>query len=299
MPNPALAVAGAQAAGEMLSQGINAITTGIQNKKSRKWSEKMYGIQRADALADYHMQNAYNHPSAVMERYKEAKLNPNLIYGTGTSEGAASMRSSSVEKPQFEAPRFDIGGALGGAALTYIDQKMKSAQVDNLREQNTLLSIEQARKLVDLEHSSLNLGMDKETRETTVELRKENLEALKADILNKNIAGDNLSFEGQANKQRLINEGKLLMESIANSQQSRKVSAAQISNIVADTISKYTTNQKLNAEIASIIQSTINAKKTGQGIDYDNVVKSLDAKMAELGLSSKTATVLKMILDKL
>ncbi len=76
---PALITGGAS----LLGQGINAISQGAMNKKSREWQEKMYGIQRQDSLADWAMQNEYNHPSSQMARLRAAGLNPNLVYGHG------------------------------------------------------------------------------------------------------------------------------------------------------------------------------------------------------------------------
>lgn len=47
-------------------------------RKNNEFNERMW-----------HMQNEYNTPSAQMQRYREAGLNPNLIYGS-TSNGNAS-----------------------------------------------------------------------------------------------------------------------------------------------------------------------------------------------------------------
>ena len=56
-----------------------------ENQKSRDWQQKMaewqVGIEREN-LAD---ERAYNTPSAVMKRLKDAGLNPDLMYGNGTS----------------------------------------------------------------------------------------------------------------------------------------------------------------------------------------------------------------------
>lgn len=300
MPIPAAAVGAiAQAGGDLISQGLNAVFTNSQNKKSRQWQEKMYGIQRADSLADYHMQNAYNHPSAVMARYKEAKLNPNLIYGNGTSADAAPVRSSTVGSPSFDAPKFDIGGALGGAVTSYYDNKIKMAQTDNLQKQNTLLELDGLLKLTDLEHKQLNLGIDQETRQTIVDMKKTSLDALEANLQGQFISNDNASFQGQANKQTLLNQTAQVAESILSSKKSRELTAAQIRNTTADTLNKFTTNQKLHAEISAILVNTINAQKTGTGIDYENVVKQLDAKMAEYGLNNKTYAILQSLLKQL
>ena len=56
-----------------------------ENEKARNWQQKMaewqVGIEREN-LAD---ERAYNNPSAVMKRLKDAGLNPDLMYGNGAS----------------------------------------------------------------------------------------------------------------------------------------------------------------------------------------------------------------------
>lgn len=123
----------------LLGQAGGAIAQGTVNRASRKWNEKMYGIQRQDALADFQMQNEYNHPSSVMKRLRDAGLNPNLVYGSGNATTpSASVRSSDKGSWNPKAPEFNFTEGIAA----YIDFKVKEAQVDNLREQNTVLKIE-------------------------------------------------------------------------------------------------------------------------------------------------------------
>ena len=55
----------------------------------------MYDRQRADALADWNMQNQYNSPAEQMKRYKEAGLSPHLIYGQ--THTASPVRSTDAK----------------------------------------------------------------------------------------------------------------------------------------------------------------------------------------------------------
>lgn len=56
-------------------------------------------------LAQWERQNLYNTPSAQMARFKEAGLNPNLIYGQGTAGNAASS-------PQYQTTRAEKAAAI-------------------------------------------------------------------------------------------------------------------------------------------------------------------------------------------
>lgn len=64
------------------------------NQSEQQFAIDMYNRQRQDALTDMATQNAYNTPAAQMQRYKDAGLNPNLIYGQ-TPAASAAVRSAS------------------------------------------------------------------------------------------------------------------------------------------------------------------------------------------------------------
>ena len=56
-----------------------------ENRLAREWQKEMaewYNRVERENLAD---ERAYNNPSAVMARLKDAGLNPDLIYGNGAS----------------------------------------------------------------------------------------------------------------------------------------------------------------------------------------------------------------------
>lgn len=142
MPFPLVPViaAGANLLGQAFSSIYGAKSTERQNAASQAFSREMYERQRRDSLSDWATQNEYNSPKAQMARYREAGLNPNLIYGSGQSASsgqAQTPRSSTVEQPKFEAFRPDLSG-LGNPLLMYQDARMKEAQIDNLEALNTV-----------------------------------------------------------------------------------------------------------------------------------------------------------------
>lgn len=117
---------------------INPIAQMLQNKSNQKFAEKQYATQRTDALADWTRTNDYNHPSAQMQRLREAGLNANLVYGKGADNTSAMVRSSSAQSPTTQAPRVDTG-AINQSILTRNNLALGQAQTDNLRKQNTIL----------------------------------------------------------------------------------------------------------------------------------------------------------------
>lgn len=80
-------------------------------------------------LQMWNLENEYNHPINQMVRLRDAGLNPNLVYGTGTSTLAASSKSAPVAQQSF--PQLDILGKMNA----YQDLKQKDATTENIKAQ--------------------------------------------------------------------------------------------------------------------------------------------------------------------
>lgn len=65
----------------------NTVLNGYYNRKA---ASKQYQYQ----VDLWNMNNAYNDPSAQMERLRKAGLNPNLVYGNGSATHTATMASA-------------------------------------------------------------------------------------------------------------------------------------------------------------------------------------------------------------
>lgn len=137
MPIGAILGAAAPAIMAAIGQGLNIGATQNMNKKTQAWNEKMYGIQRTDALSDWAMQNSYNHPSSQMARLREAGLNPNLVYGTGSVVANSQSQPRSAESKAWnpETPKVNFPEMISA----YQDFRLRQAQVDNLRVQNDIM----------------------------------------------------------------------------------------------------------------------------------------------------------------
>lgn len=135
------------------------------NQQSIDFQKEMYDRQRKDAVSDWEMNNRYNTPAQQMQRYKEAGLNPNLIYGNATNSPSAMVRSSSAGSPNITAPQQNSGRiaqAIGGfydlavhkAQLDQTKQVTKNLEVDNLLKQLNVVGIETKNKssIIDLKY---------------------------------------------------------------------------------------------------------------------------------------------------
>lgn len=81
-------------------------------------------------LEQWHRENAYNDPSAMMQRMKDAGLNPAMMYGGGgTVEAAASS-------PSYDNPKIDPAGrGSNPLALAQMLQALEAgaAKIENIR----------------------------------------------------------------------------------------------------------------------------------------------------------------------
>jgi len=118
--------------------GANTISTLSTNRAQRRWNEAMYNRQREDALADWARSNQYNSPLAQMQRFKEAGLNPHLIYGGGPNNVSAPIRGTDAKAWNPQAPAFNFGQIadqyLGAQATTQAIENTK-LQAELIRQQ--------------------------------------------------------------------------------------------------------------------------------------------------------------------
>ena len=177
--------AGAHLAG----QGLNAIAQANINKKTREWNEKMYQMQRQHSLQDWTMQNDYNSPEAMMQRFQKAGLNPNLIYGKGAVTEAGPIRSTDVKQWSPKAIETDLGATAGGAINTYFDVQVKKQNLDNLKSQNNLIN-QQAllaaanvlNRTADTKTREFDLSMKNELKQTSINYAQRSLDKVVQDI---------------------------------------------------------------------------------------------------------------------
>lgn len=173
------------AGASILGNLFNAGTQNRANRESRDFTLQMYNRQRSDALADWNMMNDYNSPVAQMQRFRDAKLNPNLIYGQGTHGNAAPVRNVDADSWRPNPAQYDFSG-VGDSLSRYFDIRLKEAQTDNVRE-NTNVAVQEgllkAANIASVSQSTakseFELGLAKQLRANVVDASAENLRKLK------------------------------------------------------------------------------------------------------------------------
>lgn len=177
-----------QTAGQVAGQVVNAFETQANNKAQRDFDLQMYQRQRNDALADFNRQNQYNSPAAQMQRLRDANLNPNLVYGNGATTTAGVVRSTDVKGWNPQAPQYHPEEAVSSGLSAYYDIKLKEAQVDLLKQQNTvstqdalLKAAQTANTVQQTATGGFNLEQAKTLQSTSLQVAEQNLKKLVAD----------------------------------------------------------------------------------------------------------------------
>lgn len=149
----ALGMNAASSAGASAGGGIaDALFGGIAARRNWKYKQKEMALQQQYALeqmsksAEFQLahdkqmfdyQNAYNDPSAVLERNLAAGLNPAAVLGQSGVGVSATIPTSSGGAPSGHGPvASGVGGglaALAGSPSAYADIQLKDAQQERER----------------------------------------------------------------------------------------------------------------------------------------------------------------------
>lgn len=153
MMGQSLGMNAASSAGASAGGGIaDALFGGISARRNWKYKQKEMALQQQYALeqmsksAEYQLahdkqmfdyQNAYNDPSAVLERNLDAGLNPAAVLGQSGVGVSATIPTSSGGAPSGHGPvaSGSAGGlaALAGNPSAYADVQLKDAQQERER----------------------------------------------------------------------------------------------------------------------------------------------------------------------
>lgn len=133
---PEIAAALISAGGSAAAAGINAGSGALRNRLSYKWTKRMYDYQNSINLRDYS-------PAAVMQRYRDAGLNPNLV--AGTSVGSNSSQGSM--SADYQSPIDRLGGDLSSGVQAAISTYMAKKNLDNATAANqALIELQKAQR---------------------------------------------------------------------------------------------------------------------------------------------------------
>jgi hypothetical protein len=236
-----------------------SIAQGQANSAQMAYNDRQYERQRKDALADWTMQNEYNSPKSQMARYKDAGLNPNLIYGQMSNSPA--IRSS--EMPNAKLAPVNYSGALAEGLQTYQDTALKRAQTDNLKKQNDVLTQDILLKTADV------LGKDYANKKMKFEIDNQP-ELFKSTL-------DGLKANTRKAIMDTISTGASNMRANQLHDLAMKERKQGLVNIVQDLANKKSLNALTNSQRQETLQRVKNLKNT-------NALQQIEKAMKEKGV---------------
>ena len=200
----------------IISSAFGSIFGDNSAKKQFKYQQQLNREAFQHDVDMWNRQNAYNTPSAQMERLQAAGLNPNLVYGNGGATNTAN-----------NAPTYNAGSAPDVSAA-----RSAAASLAN-QGFNTALNLQMQQV------QAANLQADTELKETQGKLNQTNNEVALIDkYLKQSTVDDNIRYQLEKWKQDLVlgrNQIKLGDQQIVlNEAQMRKLDA-EIDSIVENT----------------------------------------------------------------
>lgn len=155
---------GVQAGGSLGAEALNYYTSFERDKRALKQNKELADYQYSKELDMWNRQNEYNSPASQMARYQEAGLNPNLIYGQGSSGNAVSL-------PHYQAPEYRPSKT--GFDISVITNVLSQyMEVANMAQQNKILEAEARIRQADALYAENNAWYKNEITLNEKELSK-------------------------------------------------------------------------------------------------------------------------------
>lgn len=297
----------------------------IQGRKNRKlarqlqrqqleWQREENKLAFDRSVEMWNMQNAYNSPSAQMERLQEAGLNPNLAYGSlGDANATNAPQASPVQVPSLSDAAynnpydsFTAGAAsLAQASQVMSTQALQEAQTKKLNYESVAQAIINSQLPSQLK-AQLNvmLGQYEKDKETLNLIRSQVAE------VDTNIKLMNQTFD-KVNKELLIMDEHLKGLKIDNfvraaTQDSRIkqiIAQSEISQAEAKTIMErltieiqhgHLTNRGLDAQVWQLATDKA-LRQAGLAVEWQNKLHGLIAEGHEIDAREYFGQMLKQI----
>ena len=151
-------------------------------------------------LEQWYRENAYNAPDEQMRRLRNAGLNPNLVYGTGTVTGNTSTTGPRFDRPdvEYNYEPFQFPANAISRGIQFIQEnRLKDRQiaeteerVKNLATQRDALRVKIQSELINQiyyklrgKSAGLKYELDQSLFQTQIDFARENLRRLRREII--------------------------------------------------------------------------------------------------------------------
>lgn len=184
-----------------------AVIGGIGARKERKHRMKLAEYQYSKELEMWNRQNAYNHPTAQMQRLEEAGINPHMVHGSGTVANTAGTQPKyNAPDVSYTRPQFNMPNVLG----EYNRVRLQDAQVGAITQATRLSAqrqVNEAAKLLGIMSDSDRKRIQREvasaTEQFTIDAKALQVEQARSRLGKTNQEIANLAVDNEMKKLRL------------------------------------------------------------------------------------------------
>lgn len=183
-----------------LANGISSIFTARENRNAQREANEanmelakyqneanvnLWREQNSASIEQWNRNNEYNDPAHQLARYRDAGLNPMLIYGSGSSVAGNSSSPASIgsaphmERAEMKPVKMDnipFGDYIADAYNLYMRQKqldqsldVANAQAENTRIDSALKKVRTLRETTENNLASLNYDIKSKAEKDIVE----------------------------------------------------------------------------------------------------------------------------------
>lgn len=213
-----------QAGAQLLGTGASMVQGGKLNKKNRQWQEDMWNKT-----------NEYNSPVMQMQRFKEAGLNPHLIYGQGNSGNAAMASQPNQHRTDFN---------FGDAVSSYVAMRRQQTEIDNLEKARDVMDADIVQKSADTANKMSQSAKTDQERQQSSDLFATVKAQADQNLRNTELTGSSI----QAQTQKALQDANLSRAQQDAVMQSINESNHRIKNIIKDGNLKDAETEKYHLE---------------------------------------------------
>ncbi|MDV3547376.1 hypothetical protein CMU66_02490 [Elizabethkingia anophelis] len=182
---------------EIASAGASLLGNVLGSVFSNNSSKKVARENRAFALDMWNKNNEYNTPLAQMQRLKEAGLNPNLMYGQGTTGNSSAPAKADGRQPT----QYDFMPAM----QMYQQMRMNESQRQLQKSQTELNHAQAAKTQAETDSTKASTQNTQDTIQFNREsrpkiLQKYDLENQSISLSNENLNKINAKIEADINQ---------------------------------------------------------------------------------------------------
>lgn len=259
------------AAASVADTAINASTQAAGNKKQRAWAETQNNLQWERQKEMWNMTNNYNEahssPSYMMQRYKDAGLNPWLIYGQPNKVEASNMNAPTAAQPAYTPIKSNVADAVQkylGAKLANKQLEIADAEIQSKNAATQQALAATAATNQDTEQKAELFGGSKILQQSEIEGKAYSNQKILTEI---DSIGVQMNKTNQEIANMKTNVAKTLMEIKTLEKQGKLQDAELQAKQLANEMFKATMPTKIDAENAynQLMRNTGGMGKAGLG----------------------------------